>query len=182
MGLKVTLGGGRYSCKIANWTRAGIYSRCRSRISLGGVLIKGSELRDWSNLNWEKDVKKCLQKNSQRSFSQNTSNNKKKLLEQLIHFVSLCVTLWERRQLCYTLKASFSADGQGCSNKVLIVTLWPSLTHKGCLTSLPSPLQGQTRDVCNFGLIYLPIHILPTMKTCFSYMTLETQKATLSLT
>ena len=21
-------GGGRYSCKIANWTRAGIYSRC----------------------------------------------------------------------------------------------------------------------------------------------------------
>ena len=28
VGLKVTLGGGRYSCKIANWTRAGIYSRC----------------------------------------------------------------------------------------------------------------------------------------------------------
>ena len=27
VGLKVTLGGGRYSCKIANWTRAGIYSR-----------------------------------------------------------------------------------------------------------------------------------------------------------
>ena len=41
VGLKVTGGGGgwRYSCKIANWTRAGIYSRCGS-LSLGKLSKK----------------------------------------------------------------------------------------------------------------------------------------------